>query len=161
MHPRMHMRGIELRQSSPAMQVCKQLCHMPWTERQPLRMSLRRPYNAWRFQPHPRSLLAEASISTETPVAPPPPFLDPCRDGLRDSAGRLLLRNMTLTELKEWCASQGEASPERRARQMYSFLYGNGKWIRSIEESDMFPKHFSRTFKDKVGTLSNEVREKR
>lgn len=45
-----------------------------------------------------------------------PPFFD-AREGMRDEAGRLLLRNLTLPELERWCESVGEAPA--RARHLY------------------------------------------
>ena len=50
-----------------------------------------------------------------------PPFLD-AREGMRDEAGRLLLRNLTLAELEEWCESVGEAPA--RARHLYQVSQG-------------------------------------
>lgn len=36
-------------------------------------------------------------------MAPAPPFDEPSRHGMRDASGRLLLKNLTLDELTEWC----------------------------------------------------------
>ena len=92
-----------------------------------------------------------AAASTPTPPAaqPWPPFLDP-REGVRDTNGSLLLRNLTLSELQQWCESIGETS--RRAHHLYRWLYGNGRWIRSLDEADADAHSFSKSFKDKVSS---------
>ncbi|GFR46078.1 hypothetical protein Agub_g7545 [Astrephomene gubernaculifera] len=70
------------------------------------------------------------------------------RRGIRDARGQLMLKNLPLPELEEWCASVGE--PPKRARQLYRWLYGNRKWIRSLDEADSDPQAFSAAFKAKV-----------
>lgn len=66
-----------------------------------------------------------------------------------DKSGKLLLKNLTLKELEEWCASVGE-SP-RRARQLFRALYGNSLWIRDLSEMDHNTSAaYSAVFKAKV-----------
>lgn len=38
------------------------------------------------------------------------PLLRPYRHGVYDSAGKLLLKSLTLKELEEWCATLGEGA---------------------------------------------------
>ena len=71
-----------------------------------------------------RGLTLAAAAAPTAPAAAVivyPPFLD-AREGMRDEAGRLLLRNLTLAELEEWCESVGEAPA--RARHLYQVSQG-------------------------------------
>lgn len=77
------------------------------------------------------------------------PFLDP-RPAIRDTSGHLLLKNLTLQELTEWCASVAEPSPAKRAAQMFRWMYGNGRWVRSLDHADDKDQAFSKAFKAKV-----------
>ncbi|GLC46808.1 hypothetical protein PLESTB_001801100 [Pleodorina starrii] len=72
------------------------------------------------------------------------------RPGLRDAGGRLMLKNLTLPELEEWCLSVGEST--KRAKQLYRWLYGNRKWIRNLDQADGDPQAFSAAFKSKVAS---------
>ncbi len=53
----------------------------------------------------------------------------------------------------------GEATPEKRAKQLYRWLYTGyqGKWMRSLEEGDGDPLMFSAAFKAKVRPVNEGV----
>ncbi|GIL77975.1 hypothetical protein Vretimale_7376 [Volvox reticuliferus] len=87
-----------------------------------------------------------AAVDLSSLVEPPLSFSH--RPGLFDEAGRLMLKNLTLPELEEWCLSIGE--PPKRAKQLYRWLYGNRKWIRNLDQADGDPQAFSSEFKSKV-----------
>ncbi len=56
--------------------------------------------------------------------------------------------HMALTCPNRVLCTAGE--PVRRARQLYRWLYGRGKWIRSLDQADGDPQAFSAAFKAKV-----------
>jgi hypothetical protein len=47
-------------------------------------------------------------------------------------------------------ALEPAGEPPRRAKQMYQWMYGSGKWARSLDEADGSPQSFSAAFKTKV-----------
>eukprot|EP00775_Hariotina_reticulata_P001248 gene1248-1588_t len=55
------------------------------------------------------------------------------RHSLYDADGRLMLKNLTLKELEEWCHSLGE-SP-KRALQLWRWMYYDHNWISSLQET--------------------------
>ncbi|EFJ46352.1 hypothetical protein VOLCADRAFT_105556, partial [Volvox carteri f. nagariensis] len=102
---------------------------------------------------------ASPSISVPRPATSSPSSLPPAplsfshRSSLLDGNSRLMLKNLTLPELEEWCISVGE--PAKRAKQLYRWLYGNRKWIRNLDQADGDPQAFSAAFKAKVGCAMN------
>ncbi|KAF8072775.1 rlmN [Scenedesmus sp. PABB004] len=71
----------------------------------------------------------------QTPPQQHPQWSFGRRAALHDAAGRLMLKNLTLPELEEWCASVGERRPAARARQVWRWLYSDGAWAASLEET--------------------------
>lgn len=70
--------------------------------------------------------------------------------GLYNQQGQLMLKNLTLPELEEWCESVGE--PPKRAKQLMKAMYGSGKWVADLSQVDTLdpPATFSAAFKAKV-----------
>lgn len=65
-----------------------------------------------------------------------------------------MLKNLTLTELEDWCESLGE--PRRRATQVYRWIYaGTKKYIRHLDEADGHTHSFSNAFKSKVASAAS------
>ncbi|KAF8055722.1 rlmN [Scenedesmus sp. PABB004] len=54
------------------------------------------------------------------------------RPGVFDAEGRLQLKSLTHEELVEWCESIGHDA--RRAGQLWRALYGDKRWVRSLDE---------------------------
>ncbi|KAG2493191.1 hypothetical protein HYH03_008611 [Edaphochlamys debaryana] len=93
------------------------------------------------------SSAAAAALVASLPV----PLSFEHRPNLRDARGRLMLKNLTLPELEEWCAAVGE-SP-RRGKQLYRSLYR--RWIRNLDEEDSAAQAFSAAFKAKVAASAS------
>ncbi|KAK9807114.1 hypothetical protein WJX73_006752 [Symbiochloris irregularis] len=70
------------------------------------------------------------------------------RRGLVDSSGRLLLKNLTYEELHEWCQATGER--EQRTRHIWRWLYHDGLWMRSMEETVGQQDGFGPSFRAKA-----------
>ncbi|KAG2436286.1 hypothetical protein HXX76_006597 [Chlamydomonas incerta] len=96
----------------------------------------------------PRPAAAAAAVAAAVLGSVPVPLSFEHRAGLRDAAGRVMLKNLPLPELEEWCASVGE--PPKRAKQLYRWLYGNRRWIRDLDQADSDAQAFSGAFKAKV-----------
>ncbi|MEW5306884.1 MAG: hypothetical protein WDW36_009321 [Sanguina aurantia] len=79
------------------------------------------------------------------------------RNGLYDSQNRIILKNLNLREMGEWCLSVGES--ELRARQLYKWLMASGtgqdRWVRSLDEADGEPQSFSAPFKALISATAN------
>jgi hypothetical protein len=60
----------------------------------------------------PRSSAQAAALDAAPAAAAPLSFAH--RQGIHDASGKLLLKNLTLPEVEEWCATHGEPPPARR-----------------------------------------------
>ena len=76
--------------------------------------------------------------------------------GYYNSSGRLMLKNLTLPELDEWCASIGEESPSKRAMHLWRWMYYDRQWLRSLDEAPAgeVTNGFSAVFRDKLRNLA-------
>lgn len=75
------------------------------------------------------------------------------RHGLHDSQGRLMLKNLTLPELEEWCCAVGE--DPRRALQIWRWLYYDNNWVASLQDTLGKQNGFSQRFIDKAQQLAS------
>jgi len=95
----------------------------------------------------PSGVREEAHLSS----APPFVYLDN-RPGMRDRSGRLLLKNLPLHELQQWCESVGERPT--RAQQLYRGMY-RGLYLRSLADADGRVEAYSAAFKAKFDALAS------
>ncbi|KAG2489539.1 hypothetical protein HYH03_011990 [Edaphochlamys debaryana] len=79
------------------------------------------------------------------------------RPGLYDSAGRLVLKSLTLPELEAWCAAEGEPAPANRALQLWRWMYADPPvatptegWAASLQETAGRQNGFSAKFIEKA-----------
>ncbi|KAF6266180.1 hypothetical protein COO60DRAFT_1633214 [Scenedesmus sp. NREL 46B-D3] len=92
----------------------------------------------------PAAAVAATADHTAVEVpAVPLSFAD--RPGLLDAEGRLMLKNLTLEELQEWCEAAGHGS--KRASQLWRAIYGDKSWIRSMDDADASAHRFAAAFK--------------
>ncbi|CAG9466975.1 unnamed protein product [Pedinophyceae sp. YPF-701] len=73
---------------------------------------------------------------------------------LTDGAGRRLLKGLQREELVRWCAQAGEADPARRAAQLWRWMYADGRWARSFEETAGKQDGFSAQFREAVSSTA-------
>lgn len=62
------------------------------------------------------------------------------------------LKNMTLSELQDWCLSVGERAS--RAKQIWRFLYADGNWIRSLGDACGIQNGFGQAFVEKMSPIA-------
>ncbi|KAF6259257.1 hypothetical protein COO60DRAFT_1270164 [Scenedesmus sp. NREL 46B-D3] len=64
-----------------------------------------------------------------------------------------MLKNLTLPELEEWCTAVGEDA--RRARQLWRWLYYDGNWVASLQDTLGRQNGCSQRFVAKAGQLAS------
>ncbi|GFR44485.1 hypothetical protein Agub_g5748 [Astrephomene gubernaculifera] len=99
----------------------------------------------------------ETQEQAPRPAWSPPPD----RSGVLDASGRLLAKCLTLSELEEWFAAEGEAAPARRALQLWRWMYADppacsrspaaDAWVGGLEETRGRQNGFSAAFLERFG----------
>jgi hypothetical protein len=67
------------------------------------------------------------------------------RRDVYDERGRLMLKNLRLSELEDWCVAMGER--RQRGLQLWRWMYADGPWIRTLEETAGQQDGFSQAFR--------------
>jgi 23S rRNA (adenine2503-C2)-methyltransferase len=96
---------------------------------------------------------AAATPAQQPPLSttmPRPPLSFEGRAGLRDSRGRVMLKNLTLPELEEWCGHIGEPQPRRRALQIWRWMYADGNWAGAPEDTVGIQNGLSARFCERI-----------
>lgn len=83
----------------------------------------------------------------------PTSSFQPSRHSSYDSAGRLMLKNLTYEELEAWCVFMGE--PPRRAEQIWRWMYYKHPWISSFQEAQGTQNGFSAAFAAAAGQVAS------
>lgn len=124
-----------------------------WNVKEPAMRSLAQSQAYWLRSRAPTAVrpLHGGRCSSRVGVAAPdapavlPPLSFDHRPALRDGTGRLLLKNLTLPELEEFCESIGE--PPRQAQRVWRALYAGGRWACTLDQLDEAGDAFGRAFK--------------
>ncbi|KAK9902027.1 hypothetical protein WJX75_001626 [Coccomyxa subellipsoidea] len=83
----------------------------------------------------------EASCST---AGSTPAFL--ARKGVLNTRGQIMLKSLTYAELEQWCISVGERP--QRARQLWRWMYYDGNWVRSLDDTADAQDGLSASFRE-------------
>ncbi|CAL8466079.1 g5615 [Coccomyxa elongata] len=73
-----------------------------------------------------------------------PAFL--ARKGVLNARGQLMLKSLTYTDLEQWCISVGERP--QRARQLWKWMYYDGGWVRSLDDTADLQDGLSAAFRE-------------
>lgn len=81
-----------------------------------------------------------------------------------DNNGKLMIKNLTLPQLVEWCAEiegvvldqGGRSQAEKRARQLWRWMYSDKCWLRNIDDAaaSTVQNGFSNSFRDKFNSVA-------
>lgn len=76
-------------------------------------------------------------------------------DSYYTDQGILMIKNLSFAELVHWCASIGEASPQKRAMQLWRWMYNDKCWLRHIDDAPS--SHIQNGFSESFSTKFNEL----
>lgn len=74
-----------------------------------------------------------------------------------DSEGRLMIKNLTKNELVDFCRDiLGEAAPEKRAFQLWRWMYSDFCWLKHIDDApaETVQNGFSKSFREKFNSVA-------
>lgn len=110
--------------------------------------STHRPVNVWRrwfvarCSHRPRLVpLHAAAITTEQTVT----TLSTFPSHYYDADGRLMLKNLSRSQLVQYCLDVGET--QNRALQLWRWMYDDGRWMRSLDETAHQQNGFAQGFR--------------